>query len=584
MGESMNQETRERLLQRLSVLYTPDVAEACLENLCELEKRYSSSSPVNHTASLWDERDSLLITYGDMVREEGKPPLRVLKRFLDARLSGAINIVHILPFFPYTSDDGFSVADYRVVDPALGEWCDVDALHERFNLMFDLVLNHCSRSHAWFKAYEAGEEPYTRFFAEASPEDDLSAVVRPRSLPLLTPVETSRGLRHVWTTFSDDQMDLNFAEPAVLIEFIDTLLFYAQHGSRIVRLDAIAFLWKKIGTNCLHLPETHEVVKIMREMLELCFPKTILLTETNVPHRENVSYFGDGDEARMVYQFSLAPLVLHALLRGDSTTLTHWARDLEPPPTGCTYLNFTASHDGVGVRPLEGIVEPDEIAWLAGQVEARGGRVSTKRNSDGSDSPYELNITYFSALADPDSQCAEMQIARFICSQAIALSMQGIPAVYFHSLMATPNDLEGMAETGRNRSINRKKWDYEKLEARLGDPSTSYARVFETYRKLLWLRRTHAQFHPDRAQLVYDLGEGWFALKRGGETPQRKPLLAVFNMRAEAQQMCWKTLHLQDDKLPYGTWDALIGGERLDPKAESVEFAPYQVRWLVPTD
>jgi len=121
---------------------------------------------------------------------------------------------------------------------------------------------------------------------------------------------------------------------------------------RIARLDAVAFLWKELGTNCLHLPETHELVKLFRDVCEIVAPRAIILTETNVPHAENVSYFGQGDEAHMVYQFSLPPLLLHAFITGNGQYLTHWASGLEPPPAGCTFFNFTASHDGVGVRPF----------------------------------------------------------------------------------------------------------------------------------------------------------------------------------------------------------------------------------------
>ena len=253
-------------------------------------------------------------------------------------------------------------------------------------------------------------------------------MVRPRSLPLLTEVHTREGAKHVWTTFSADQVDLDFSNPDVLFEFLDILMWYVAQGARVIRLDAIAFLWKEIGTNCIHLPETHEAVKLMRDFLDIAAPGTVLISETNVPHQENVSYFGNGDEAHMVYQFSLPPLLLHSLLKGDATPLTTWAKALEPPPEGCTFFNFTASHDGVGMRPLEGIVPNDEVLWLAEQARARGGRVNTRRKPDGSDVPYELNITYFDALGD-GGEVTDQQVARFICSQTVPMALQGVPAI-----------------------------------------------------------------------------------------------------------------------------------------------------------
>ncbi|MDY0170420.1 MAG: alpha-amylase family glycosyl hydrolase [Thermoguttaceae bacterium] len=517
---------KQRMQPRLRRLYG-DRAEECGKRVLALAERYAGQLPAVKPA--WDERDVVLITYADQVRCEQSVPLGCLRRFLaDAGLEPLLSTVHLLPFFPWTSDDGFSVIDYRQVDPAVGDWPDVAELGERFELMFDLVLNHVSSRSAWFQGYLAGREPYTGYFIEVDPAEDVSGVVRPRSLPLLTPVETSRGTRHVWTTFSDDQIDLNFAEPDVLVEMLDVLLFYLRQGARIIRLDAIAYLVKRLGTPCIHLPETHEVVKLMRDLMDELAPGAILLTETNVPHEENTSYFGAGDEAHMVYQFALAPLLLEALLAGDVTLLARWLADLEPPPPGCTTLNFTASHDGVGVRPLEGLMPPERFDRFIAAINARGGHVSTKRNADGTDSPYELNITYFSALGDPDPEkvtgtfCRNgpsgaahktyqspfrdpaRQVRRFLAGQAVMLALRGVPAVYFHSLVGTPNDTEGVAATGRARSINRRKFSRDQLDAMLA-PDSPQAEVLEGYRAMLAARIAQPAFHPDGDQQVLDL-------------------------------------------------------------------------------
>ncbi len=493
---------KQRIQPRLRRLYE-DRAGECAQRVLALAERYAGELPAVKPA--WDQRDVVLITYAGQVRCEEGLPLGCLRRFLaDAGLEPLLSTVHLLPFFPYSSDDGFSVIDYRRVDPSAGDWPDVAALGERYELMFDLVLNHVSRQSAWFKGYLEGREPYTRYFIDVNPAADVSSVVRPRSLPLLTPVESARGTRHVWTTFSDDQIDLNFAEPDVLVEMLDVLLFYLRQGARIIRLDAIAYLVKRLGTPCIHLPETHEVVKLMRDLVDELAPGAILLTETNVPHEENYSYFGAGDEAQMVYQFALAPLFLEALLAGDVTLLTRWLAGLEPPPAGCTVLNFTASHDGVGVRPLEGLMPPERFDRFIRAIEARGGRVSMKRNADGTDSPYELNITYFSALADPGQPDPARQVRRFLASQAVMLGLRGMPAVYFHSLVGTPNDTEGVEATGRARSINRRKFTREQLDALLL-PGSAQAAVLEGYRAMLAARIAQPAFHPDGHQQVVEL-------------------------------------------------------------------------------
>ena len=489
----------DRIQARLQHLY-PGVAAETSARLQDLVDRYG---PLHSGAGepMWSERDAVLITYGDQIRAEGEPPLATLRSFLlDHDLDERLSTVHILPCFPYTSDDGFSVSDYKTIDPALGTWDDVSALGEHVDLMLDLVLNHCSQAHDWFQRFLGSEELYRDYFITVDPQTDLSQVTRPRSHPVLTPFETADGTKHVWTTFSDDQVDLNFSSPDVLVAMLDVLLCYIQHGGRIIRLDAIAYLWKELGTTCIHLPETHEVVKLMRDVLDAVAPGVVLLTETNVPHAENVSYFGDGDEAHMVYQFSLAPLLLDAFLCGDAEPLNNWLTNLEPPRPGTTYFNFTASHDGVGVRPLEGLVEADRFERLVAAVRERGGLVSMKRNPDGSESAYELNVAYFSALGG-EGVSTERHVRRFLTSQAVMLALQGIPGIYFHSLVGTPNFHDGVDQTGRARTINRRKFERDELESRLHDGSASQ-QVFDGYQRLLAVRRNNPAFHPDTVQRV----------------------------------------------------------------------------------
>jgi len=502
---------REQLLFYLKQLYAAE-ADACLAQITAMARR-RRSLPADPKAELWDEQDVVLITYGDQIRAPDSAPLQALQAFLNSTwLNDAISTVHLLPFFPYSSDDGFSVIDFREVDANLGTWEDVDALGKEFGLMFDLVLNHCSSQSQWFQSYLRQESPYSGYFIEADASEDLSSVTRPRSLPLLTSFETARGPRNVWTTFSDDQVDLNFANPQVLVEMLDILLFYVEQGARIIRLDAIAYLWKRIGTSCIHLAETHTVVKLLRLVLDELAPGTIVLTETNVPHDQNVSYFGDNDEAHMVYQFSLAPLLLDAFLTADAGPLNRWLFELEPARPGTTYFNFTASHDGVGVRPLEGLVPRERLERLVEAVRNRGGHVSTKQNADGSQSPYELNISYFSALGasrEPADAAAslsrEFHVRRFLSAQSIMLALRGIPGIYFHSLVGTPNNTAGVAETGRARTINRRKFQAGELNAILEPNDSPESLVFDGYRKLITTRIRQRAFHPDAEQTPVDV-------------------------------------------------------------------------------
>ena len=566
---------KEDIMTHLEKIY-PHVGEDVYDEVLNVVKKYNLFSN-QAFEQRWDERDILLITYGDSVLEKNKKPLKTLYNFISKYLAGSISGVHILPFFPYSSDDGFSVIDYRVVNPELGDWDDIRRIAREYKFMTDLVINHVSRESLWFSDFVANTTPARDYFIDMDPNTDVSMVTRPRNTPLLTSVNTHRGIRHVWATFSEDQIDLNFANPAVLVEFIDILLFYIANGSRIIRLDAIAFLWKEIGTSCIHLQQTHEVVKLLRDVLSHISSDYILLTETNVPNQENLSYFGDGDEAHMVYQFTLPPLLLHAMNRGTSAHLNEWVNTLPVLPEECTYLNFTASHDGIGVRALEGILPQHEVEALIEGMQRFGGFVSMKANPNGEDTPYEINISLFDAMQGTRRGLDQWQVNRFICLQAVMLALQGIPALYIHSLVATPNDLHGVELSGRTRSINRKKWDYNELERLLENESTPNHEVFNALRKLLKIRRAEVCFDPHNPQQAIDAGYGLFALLRTNIKTGRR-LLAIHNLTYAPQTVTIKNSPELTDSTQ---WRDLISDKQINAILPQIVLQPYQVMWLV---
>ncbi|MBN1963552.1 MAG: sugar phosphorylase [Anaerolineae bacterium] len=534
-----------------------------------------------HAARELTERDVILITYGDQVQEAGIPPLQTLHEFLASHLHEAVSGVHLLPFFPYSSDDGFAVIDYLAVDPLLGSWDDIERFRADFRLMFDAVINHISSHSAWFAGFKQGDPIHAEDFIIVEPGTDLSEVVRPRTLPLLTPVETANGEKLVWTTFSDDQIDLNYANPDVLLRVLRVLLEYVAHGASLIRLDAIAYLWKEIGTPCIHLPQTHAVVKLMRDVLDAVAPWVLIITETNVPHEENISYFGDGtDEAQLVYQFSLPPLVLHTFAVGDVHVLNQWASTLEPFSATTTYFNFTASHDGIGVRPAQGFLNAAEIEALCERARAHGGFVSYKVNSDGSQSPYELNVTYFDALSDPHSaEPLALQAQRFLSSQAIMLALRGVPGIYFHSLVGSRNDRAGAAATGHNRSINREKLSRKVLEAALVEPESLRSLVMSRYRDLIQQRRSQRAFHPNGGQQILTVHPGVFAVLR--TAPEgREAIVALHSVVNETVTI---ELDLNALGLAVAPLSDLCGAGEFS-LAESgrvmLALAPYQVCWL----
>ncbi|CZX13364.1 MULTISPECIES: sugar phosphorylase [Enterobacter] len=515
----------------------------------------------------WDEKDVVLITYADQFSAKGEKALPVFTRFYNEWLARTFSLVHLLPFYPWSSDDGFSVIDYHNVAPETGTWQDVADLKQSASLMFDFVCNHMSAKSEWFANYLAQKPGYEDFFIAVDPETDLSAVTRPRALPLLTPFTLHDGsVRHLWTTFSDDQIDLNFASPQVLIAMVDVLLHYLAEGARYIRLDAVGFMWKIPGTSCIHLEQTHCLIQLFRAITEAVAPGTVIITETNVPHKDNISYFGDGEnEAQMVYQFSLPPLVLHAVHRQDVNALCQWAGSLALPSTKTTWFNFLASHDGIGLNPLRGILPESEILALVEKLQQEGALVNWKNNPDGTRSPYEINVTYLDALSAQNSSDDE-RIARFILAHAVLLSFPGVPAVYIQSILGSRNDYEGVERLGYNRAINRKKYTAGQVDLELNNKNSIRHKIYSRLSEFIAIRRGESAFHPDAQAFFESLDEQILKIVRVAENGER--ITALFNFSNNVHTV-------------YG--DTLTGMELLSGQAVSgkeLTLNPWQVMWI----
>lgn len=567
-----------RLTALLSRIYFDADAQDLTDKVFEAfwpEGAHCRKRPRQPANSLWSEKDAMVITYGDTLIDGVHKPLDLLYDFLLEHMKGVVSGVHILPFFPFTSDDGFAVTDYRKVNPSLGEWADIERIGKSFHLMSDLVLNHVSSQGTWFNAYRQGQEPYDRFFFEASPDEDLSMVVRPRTTPLLREVETSRGPRHVWCTFSHDQVDLDFRNPEVLLEILRIIRLHIDEGVRIIRLDAVAFIWKEPGTPSIHMPKTHAIVQLLRLLADYATETVVLLTETNVPKAENLSYFGQRNEAHAIYNFPLPPLILHAMLSGSAKHIRSWQRAMPPAPLGCAYLNFAASHDGVGMRPVEGLLPDDEIARVIETVKEAGGLASMRALPDGGQSVYELNTAFFSAMGRTFEGEDDYQIERFVCSQTVVMSLEGIPALYIHSMLATPNDLEGVERRGMNRAINRHRWDYPTLRARLADPDSDQVRVLSALSERLRMRAKQPAFHPNATQFTLMLDDRVFGIWRQS-LDRSQSIFALHNVSADTVDVPVTTMNLIEDE----HWLDLLTGEHIPAGQETVTLAPYQCRWI----
>jgi glycosidase len=558
-------EQNERIHALLTQLYPSDADTLLQQLMVRLQQvKVPPPAPGNYLS----ERTVTLITYGDTLRQSDEHPLVTLHRFLKAQLGDLIDTVHLLPFYPYSSDDGFSVIDYYAVDSSLGNWEDIRALSEDYRLMFDAVINHMSAQSEWFRAFLNGDEAFRDLFMTESPETDLSAVTRPRTSPLLTPFKTSTSDDvHVWTTFSADQVDLDYRSPSTFMRVLDVLLFYIEQGAQVIRLDAIAFLWKQAGTTSLHLPETHAVIKLIRAALDVIAPHVYLISETNVPHEENISYFGDqGDEAQLVYNFTLPPLLLYTLISGNTQKLADWINSLPSSTNRTAFFNFTASHDGVGLRPVEGILTPDELLLLSNHVEQVGGRVSYRSKPDGSQTPYELNVTYVDAAGSPDVD-QDVHVRRFLLTQAVMLALSGVPAVYIHSLLGTHNDYAGLEALGYNRAINRAKLDAAEISEALKQSDSFRSKVFSGYTHLLETRTQLDAFHPQASQQASAENNGTMLCLERVALDGEQTITAIFNFSDQPQTY----------PAPSACTDALTG-EQFDVGDISIDA--YSVRWL----
>lgn len=561
------------LTKHIELIYPDLDAPALATRLCAIFNLAPDRQAIRRD-NLWSQKDSFLITYGDSIVSDDRTPLQNTLHLMKDLLQGAISGVHILPYFPFSSDDGFAVKDYEAVRPDLGDWDNIAEIGSQFRLMSDVVINHASASHDWFKQFLADEAPGRDYIMTATPDDDVAQVTRPRPSPLLMPVQTKAGEKLVWCTFSPDQVDLDFSNPDLLCEFIRLLKFYIDAGVRVFRLDAVGFLWKQPGTNCLHLPQTHEIIKLMRTLIDHLDETVLLVTETNVPNHENVAYFGNGNEAHIIYNFSLPPLLVHALLTGESMYLRRWMMSMAPSQDGCAFLNFSASHDGIGLRPVEGLLPQEEVDKMIEAVQSFGGRLTMRAYQD-RQVPYEMNTTLFCALKGTIDGADDLQVPRFIASQTIMMSLEGIPAFYVQSFLASEND-EALAEkTGQNRSLNRKQWQAAEVDAGLADMSSPMARIFHELTRRLHIRKQQKAFHPDATQFTLHINPGLFGFWRQSLDRQQS-LFVVTNITGDA-----KTLSLRDINLFANTqWVDLLRDEEVNPEDEELILQPYQTVWI----
>lgn len=587
-------ETHERMLGRLSFLYGKETAERWMPELERILKVHHAHKPQAlidaeqglDPAERFTEQDMVLITYADSIKGDHGATLKALHRFVKTHNRGAINTVHLLPFFPYSSDRGFAVVDFDAVDPKMGTWECVRELGADYDLMFDAVVNHCSSRSEMFRGYLRGNPQYKDFFIAYDSPDDLTAdqrskIFRPRTSDILTRFDTIEGPKYVWTTFSEDQIDFNFRNPQVLLTVLSGLLFYVRRGADILRLDAVTYLWSEPGTECIHLSETHAIVKLLRDVMDTVAPGVALITETNVPHEQNISYFGDGsDEAHMVYNFALPPLVLHTFYSQDATAISRWAAGLRTYSKTSTFFNMLDTHDGIGVMGVKGILTPKEIGNLVEQAEEHGAFISYKSTEAGEE-PYEINSTWWSAINRDDGRDdLALQVKRYVASRTMALVLKGVPGVYTHGALGLSNNPKLVAESGVKRDINRGLIDPDYFAARLEDPSSKRSLLQQAYRGMGLIRTRNRAFHPQGEQRVLSLSPEVFAVLRISPEGDRQ----VLSLIGVTEQPTSVEIPLHELGMRESQWRDLISGGEWQARHRrlSIDLEPYGILWLTP--
>ena len=564
----------EKVKKYLFEIYSNDLSKKQINNLYLDIKSIFTEVIKDKKKELWSEKDVLLITYADSIIKKNQKNLITLSNFL-TKYCKEFTYVHILPFFPFSSDDGFAVEDYKKIKKEHGSWNDLKKITKSFKIMVDLVINHCSSRNRLFKNFLENKDPGKEFFISSQKKFPTSKkIVRPRSSDLSKKVLINGKVNYVWCTFGHDQVDFNFKNPSVLIYFFEIIKFYLDQNIKALRLDAVAFLWKELGTRCINLPQTHNIIRLIRLIIDNFYNKTLIITETNIPSHENLTYFGNNNEAHCIYNFSLAPLLIHAIISGNSFYLKKWSRGMPPAQENNSYLNFLSTHDGIGMRPVEGILPEMEVKKYFRFFKKQGGLFSYRTNK-GKKSVYEVNITLLEALKECYNGKDKYIFDRFVLAHTILFSMEGIPAIYIQNFLGSKNDNIKVKKTNSFRSINRKNWNYDSLTKIINNKSTINNKILNSIKNLIVLRKKQVAFHPNATQFTLQLGDIFFGLWRQS-IDRSQSIFCISNLTNKKQKISLLDINL----ISTNSWFDLLTKKKIKNIGDELFFKPYQTYWI----
>lgn len=473
----------------------------------------------------------MLITYPDSMGKN----LKELSEILDEHFRNIIGGLHILPFFPSSADRGFAPKTYDIVDPAFGDWKDIRELADRYYLMFDFMINHVSRSSAYFQDFMAKKDqsPYREMFiryrdfwpqGEPTPQEvDLIYKRKPRA-PYIDVRFDDGTSEKIWCTFDEEQVDLAVNTETTRKFIRNTIRNMADNGASVVRLDAFAYAVKKPGTNCFFVePETFDLLGFCRDTAQEKGAEILPEIHENYSIQKKLE-----EKNYWVYDFALPMLLLHAIYTGTNKNLLHWLQI-------CPRKQFTTldTHDGIGVVDVKGLMTQEQIHQTTEYLFSKGANVKKAYNTLAYHNldVYQLNCTYYSALGDNDDA--------YLLARAIQFFAPGIPQVYYVGLLAGKNDIELLEKTKVGRNINRHYYSKDEIEREVKRPLLKKMYEIMRFRNSfpafdgeitvtddgtqngIIIRRTNDEYF---AQLHADLMTRRFEITYSGENGEEKQL------------------------------------------------------------
>lgn len=522
---------KEKIIKNLNFLYGEKEAKKIYPELEKIVIKYLKKikkGKKKYQNEYFSEKDVILIVYGDNIKNKKEPTLKTLSGFL-GKIKKYINIVHIIGLFLYSSDRGFSIIDFKKINPRFGKFSHLKKIEKNFKLLIDFVCNHISSKSDWYKKFAKGDKEYQNFFIcfDKLPEKEkIECVFRPRTTPLLVKRNLAIGRKWLWRTFCHDQIDLNYQNPKVLLKMIDVFLFYVERGAKLIRLDAIGYIWKKLGTTCFLTKESHVFIQLLRNILDIVSPDTLLIAEVNIGIKENLTYLGKKEkEAQLIYNFTLAPLVLYSFYKENTKKLINSLNLFDFTSKSKNIINILDCHDGISVVGAKDVLSQKEIKFLEKEILKRNGKINYKKEKN-KKTPYEFNITWWSAIEEK-KESEILNIKKYIASRGIQFSLKGIPAIYFLGLFGIENCISCYEKTKKTRDINRKRFTENKIKKFLLEQKMKENKVFYEILRLLKYRNKEKAFHPAGEQIPLFLNKKLFSIIRISPNKKEKILVII---------------------------------------------------------